>query len=157
MKINRNLIIEDAVSSMIEAAKIAIGTFSARADAHFASTPPACTHGHMRSCAVCEGRQDAWAAILANGHPTRDQIRAAFRGLGLGSVTRDEVRAVIIRAILRDSPEMRRRKYDNLPPMQQVARTVANWIMEAFDNAAWPTEDEAMAIVAADRPHTLAG
>lgn len=154
---NRNLIIEDAISPMIERAKIAIGTFGARAEAHFSAASPVCLHGHMESCAICEARQDAWAAILADGHPTREEIRVAFRGRGLSTVTHEEVRAVLIRAMLRDSPEMRRRKCENLPPAQRLARTVAAWIMEAFDEASWMSEEEAMAVIATARPHTLAG
>lgn len=150
----RRVVIEDALSPMIERAEIAIGTFQERADRHFARPAHTCAPG---DCEICTAHQDAWSAILAEGHPTRQEIRVAFRGRGLGSVSWDEVRAVIIRAILRDSPELMDTDYEELPPMQQLARTIANWIMEAFDDACWMTEEQGLAFIAADRPHTLAG
>ncbi len=141
---NRSLVIEDALSPLIERAKIALGRFPQCTERFFAQPPD-------------RQRAEDWAAILADGHPTRQEIVLAFRGRGLGSVSPEEVRAVIIQALLRDLPEMTHAADADLPPQQQLARTVATWIMEAFDEACWMTEDEAETFIVGARPHTVAG
>ena len=151
----RNLAIEDALSPLIERAKIACGTYNQRIDpimARVARHEPRCKNktGHCRTCA----RLSQEYAAEQQGPPSREEIKTALRGLG--RLTHDQVRSVIIRAFLRDTPEDRGPAED-LPPMQRLARTVAIWIMEVFDDACWPTEEEALDMLATFRPHTNAG
>ena len=144
---NRNLIIEDAISPLVERAKIAFGSFGERMEHHSQKWA-----GQEFNTA----RQEEYAAVFSEGHPSRAEIKLVFRGLGLGIITREEVRAVIIRMFLRDTPEDTG-DYETQAPMQKLARTVANWIMGAFDDACWMSEEEAGGWLASARPHTTAG
>jgi hypothetical protein len=132
---DRNLVLEDAISPLVERAKIALGTFDARWRAFFSLREASTPQEHAE-------RQEQYAALLNEGHPTPSEVRRALRGRGLGSITYDELRAVIMRMFLRDTPEDCG-AYEQLAPMQQLARTVANWIMSAFEEAIWDAADNA--------------
>lgn len=112
------------MSPFIERAKLAFSTFQERV----AAFDEAATQQHWDGAK----RQAAWTHLLNAGHPSPNEIKTIRRDLG--TITHAEVRGIIIRAMLRDTPEDRR-AYEVLTPWQQLTRTVTNWIMEAFDEA----------------------
>ena len=201
MKENRNLKIEDAISPLVERAKIAFLTFDDRMARHNAQwehpTNRMLTSGREEFdrlhaelleriadpvnakypvyvadaqstlasmdadgrdvFAARYGGQQDYSAVLNDGHPSRAEIKLAFRGRTLGKINHDEVRAVIIRCFLRDTPEDTTTEFSELGQFQKLARVVSSWIMDVFDDACWMTEDEAEDWLASTRPHSIAG
>jgi hypothetical protein len=201
MNNNRNLKIEDAISPMIERAKIAYLTFEERvtlfngkweqpteemlapgreefdrlraelsnriADPVNARYPVFVDDAKSTIASMDEdgsdvfstrlGRQEEWTTILNDGRPQRAEIKLAFCGKGLGKITHDEARAVIIRCFLRDTPEDTTTEFSELGQFQKLARVVSSWIMDAFDDACMMTEGEAEDWLASTRPHSIAG
>ena len=150
----RNLTLEDAISPLLERAKIAFLTFDQRIERHYQKWNG---HAPYEEQQFPIERLDEYSSILNAGHPSRAEIKTAFRGLGLGKISHDELRSVIIRMFLRDTPEDTETEFEDLSQFQKLARVISGWIMDAFDDACWMTEEQAADWLASVRPHSIAG